>query len=104
MASVLICISLFQINGCTEVSVSPGGLFRIGKGNGYPYYLSNAKVVINATVTETATGVTLNATETETQVVRETTKVEFLSTTPTSFKPGMAFTGQVKNVYFLWVI
>ncbi|KAM7438496.1 A-macroglobulin receptor [Porites harrisoni] len=85
-----------EINGCTEVSVSPGGLFRIRKGNGYPYYLSNAKVVINATVTETATGVTLNATETETQVVRETTKVEFLSTTPTSFKPGMAFTGQLK--------
>ena len=101
MASVLICISLFQINGCTEVSVSPGGLFGIGKGYGYTYYLSNAKVVINATVTETATGVTLNATETETQVVRETTKVEFLSTTPTSFKPGMAFTGQVKNFYFL---
>ena len=73
-------------------------------GNGYPYYLSAAKVVINATVTETATGVTLNATETETQVVRETTKVEFLSTTPTSFKPGMAFTGQVKNGYFLCVI
>ena len=63
--------------------------------------MSNAKVVINATVTETATGVTLNATETETQVVRETTKVEFLSTTPRSFKPGMVFTGQVKNVHFL---
>ena len=60
-----------------------------------------AKVVINATVTETATGVTLNATETETPVVRETTKVKFLSTTPTSFKPGVVFTGQVKNVYFL---
>ena len=55
-------------------------------------------------MTEKATGVTLNATERETQVVRETTKVEFLSTTPTSFKPGMAFTGQVKNVHFLWII
>ena len=63
--------------------------------------MSDAKVVINATVTETATGVTLNATETETQVVRETTKVEFLSTTPRGFKPGMVFTGQVKNVHFL---
>ncbi|CAH3159931.1 unnamed protein product [Porites lobata] len=85
-----------EIYGCTEVSISPGGLFRIGKGNDYPDYLSGAKVVINATVTETATGVTLNATETETQFVRETKKVEFLSTTPTSFKPGMAFTGQLK--------
>ena len=55
-----------------------------------------AKVAIDATVKEEATGVSQNATRTETEVVRETTKVEFLSTTPTAFKPGMAFTGQVK--------
>lgn len=45
---------------------------------------------------EEATGVSQNATQTETEIVRETTKVEFLSTTPKTFKPGMAFTGQVK--------
>jgi len=55
-----------------------------------------AKFAIDATVKEEATGVSQNASRTETEVVRETTKVEFLSTTPKTFKPGMAFTGQVK--------
>ena len=48
-------------------------------------------------MTEAATGVSQNATGTETPIVQETVKVEFLSTTPTVFKPGMAFTGQVKR-------
>ena len=47
---------------------------------------------------EAATGISLNATEMEIQIVRETTKVEFVSTTPRDFKAGMPFTGQV-HVY-----
>ena len=63
------------------------------------YYYYGARVVISATVREAATGISLNATEKEIQIVRETTKVEFVSTTPKDFKPGMPFTGQVYNVH-----
>ena len=61
----------------------------------HSYMHYKPKITIKATVKETATNISLNATETETEVVRETTKLEFLSSTPTSFKRGMPFTGQV---------
>ena len=45
---------------------------------------------------ETATGVSQNASGTETQVVRASAaKLEFLPSTPKAFKPGMSYTGQV---------
>lgn len=65
----------------------------------YIYY--GDKVAIQATVREAATGVSQNATETETKIVRETTKLEFLST-PTDFKPGMPFVGKVRKICHYW--
>ena len=52
-------------------------------------------------MTEAATRISQNATGAETPIVKETTKLEFLSTTPSTFKPGMVFTGQVNSLIYL---
>ena len=59
------------------------------------YYFRHAKIAINATVKESATGVSQNASGTEVEVVSSRTKLVFLPTTPKTFKPGMAYAGQV---------
>jgi len=46
-------------------------------------------------VKELATGVSQNASGTEVEVDSASAKLEFLSTTPNTFKPGMAYAGQV---------
>ncbi|XP_068740975.1 alpha-2-macroglobulin-like isoform X2 [Montipora capricornis] len=87
-----------KINGCKDISTSPGLLCLSTREftHGYHNPYDQSKITIKATVKETATNISLNATETETEVVRETTKLKFLSSTPTSFKRGMPFTGQVQ--------
>ncbi|XP_015766361.1 PREDICTED: ovostatin-like [Acropora digitifera] len=87
-----------EINGCKEISVKPGllGLSgQHGQRTGGTVHGPRPKLVIKATVRETATNVSLNATDTETEVVRTTTKLQFLTTTPKNFKRGIPFTGQV---------
>ena len=91
-----------QINGCKDISVKPlllGLSGQHGQRTVVTGFGPRAKLVIKATVRETATNVSLNATDTETEVVSKTTKLQFLTTTPKSFKRGMPFTGQVKPVY-----
>ena len=44
---------------------------------------------------ESATGVSQNATGTEVEVDSSSAKLKFLPTTPKTFKPGMAYAGQV---------
>ena len=61
----------------------------------YCYGCEHSKIAINATVKETATGISQNATGTESQIVRGTAKLKFLPSTPKEFKPGMAYSGQV---------
>ena len=61
----------------------------------YCYTCEHSNIAINATVKETATGISQNATGTESQIVRGTAKLKFLPSTPKEFKPGMAYSGQV---------
>ncbi|XP_067056984.1 pregnancy zone protein-like isoform X1 [Acropora muricata] len=87
-----------EINGCKDISVKPlllGLSGQHGQRTVVTGFGPRAKLVIKATVRETATNVSLNATDTETEVVSKTTKLQFLTTTPKSFKRGMPFTGQV---------
>ncbi|XP_068693904.1 alpha-2-macroglobulin-like [Montipora foliosa] len=84
-----------KINGCKDISTNPG-LLCLSTRDFTHSYMYKPKITIKATVKETATNISLNATETETEVVHETTKLKFLSSTPTSFKRGMPFTGQVQ--------
>lgn len=71
-------------------------LKKLKEYSGYHRYVCNsAKIAINATVKEAATGVSQNATGTESQVVKGTAKLQFLPSTPKEFKPGMAYSGQV---------
>ncbi|XP_020628885.1 C3 and PZP-like alpha-2-macroglobulin domain-containing protein 8 isoform X2 [Orbicella faveolata] len=77
-----------EINGCRDVTATIN-LQR-------HYFYSYAKIAINATVKESATGVSQNASGTEVEVDSSSTKLEFLHTTPRTFKPGMAYVGQLK--------
>ncbi|XP_044164285.1 pregnancy zone protein-like isoform X2 [Acropora millepora] len=88
-----------EINGCKDISVKPrllGLSGQHGKRTVYTGHSPRPKLVIKATVRETATNVSLNATDAETEVFRTTTKLQFQTTTPKSFKRGMPFTGQVR--------
>ncbi|XP_078348546.1 C3 and PZP-like alpha-2-macroglobulin domain-containing protein 8 isoform X2 [Oculina patagonica] len=86
-----------EINGCTDVTINSDILkTNLRHHYDYSYYYSSSKIAINATVKEAATGVSQNATGTETQVIRATAKLEFLPNTPQTFKPAMAYSGQLK--------
>eukprot|EP00794_Sanderia_malayensis_P010198 gene10198-11246_t len=70
------------IDGCTDVDVA----FNMGKTKIYSW---NHLIKMHASVTESATGVTLNGTRNATLVYREL-KMNFVETT--QFKPGFKFT------------
>lgn len=86
-----------EINGCTDVTIKTDDVLKkLKEYSGYHRYVCNsAKIAINATVKEAATGVSQNATGTESQVVKGTAKLQFLPSTPKEFKPGMAYSGQL---------
>ncbi|XP_013382628.1 CD109 antigen-like isoform X1 [Lingula anatina] len=63
--------------------------------NMYHYGLSYRKVIVEAQVTETLTGITLNGTA-ETKFHTTPYKIEIPSSTPKSFKPGLRYTGFAK--------
>lgn len=87
-----------EINGCTDVTIKTEDVLKKFKqyNSYYCYGCEHSKITINATVKETATGISQNATGTESQIVRGTAKLKFLPSTPKEFKPGMAYSGQVK--------
>ncbi|RMX42642.1 hypothetical protein pdam_00010289 [Pocillopora damicornis] len=87
-----------EIDGCTDVTIKTEDVLNKFKqyNSYYCHGCEHSKIAINATVKETATGISQNATGTESQIVRGTAKLKFLPSTPKEFKPGMAYSGQVK--------
>ncbi|XP_067949550.1 CD109 antigen-like [Watersipora subatra] len=84
--------SLPLVDGKVEVRLSRGQLTRISR-------LANGdELEISVNVTETLTGITRNQKETV-KVLSYSERIEFLSASPATFKPGFPYTGFVSLIF-----